>query len=67
MNAKFEWFGFSVARKHVYFYSLLLAGSMFANTMKEQLLGGSPERDAALVELNQMSEKVAALEAAPLY
>lgn len=56
-----------MARKHVYFYSLLLAGSMFANTMKEQLLGGSPERDAALVELNQMSEKVAALEAAPLY
>jgi hypothetical protein len=67
MNSKFEWFGISVARKHVYFYSLLIVGSIFANTMKEEFVGGSSETDAALAEFNQMTEKVAALDAAPLY
>lgn len=40
MNAKFQWFGFSVARKHIYFYTLLIATSLFANTLKDSLLGG---------------------------
>ena len=39
MKAKFEWFGFSIARQHVYFYMLLIATTLCANTMKDSLLG----------------------------
>ena len=39
MNAKFEWFGFSVARRHVYFYLALITTSLGANSMKDSLLG----------------------------
>lgn len=56
MDAKFEWFGFSVARKHVYFYVVLIASSVFANTMKESLLDRderSRETVRRAVEWNQ--------------
>jgi hypothetical protein len=60
MNTKLEWFGFSVARKHVYFYSLLILGSIFANTMKEQLLPtDSAEIEARSSELRQLAEQAA--------
>ena len=49
MNAKFQWFGFSVARKHIYFYTLLIATSLFANVMKDSLLGG-PVLDSKTTE-----------------
>ena len=39
MNAKFEWFGLSVARRHVYFYLALIATSLCAHSVKDSLLG----------------------------
>ena len=45
MNAKFKWFGFSVTRKHVYVYAMLLATSLFANTIKDSF--ASPDVEAA--------------------
>jgi hypothetical protein len=39
MNAKFEWFGFSVARRHIYFYLALITTSLCANSMKDSILG----------------------------
>jgi hypothetical protein len=62
MNAKFEWFGMKVARKHVYFYSLLIVGSLFANTVKNEFAGGDSEGDKALAQLNQVTEQLHALE-----
>jgi hypothetical protein len=60
MNAKFEWLGLSVARKHVYFYSLLIVGTMFANTMKEQIMPThSTELQSKASELRQLAEQVA--------
>ena len=49
MNSKFQWLGFSVARKHIYFYTLLIATSLLANTVKESLLGG-PVLDSKTTE-----------------
>jgi hypothetical protein len=63
MNAKIEWFGFSVARKHVYFYSLLILGSVFANTMKDQFIGQNTETEAMSSELRQLAEQVAGADA----
>lgn len=59
MNARFECFGFSVARKHVYFYATLLLATLAANTMKEQLAGGSSQAaNDSLVELSRFAEQV---------
>ena len=63
MNAKFEWFGFSVARKHVYFYTMLLLATFAGNMMKDRLTGGSSEDQAAFAELNHITEQVASLQA----
>jgi hypothetical protein len=57
MNGRFQWYGFSVARKHVYFYSALIAATLFASTIKHQLI--STEPDPALVELHKLTEQVA--------
>jgi hypothetical protein len=65
MNAKFEWFGFSVARKHVYFYAILLSATLAANAMKDQLVGGPSLDKAALAELDRITEQVASLRAVP--
>lgn len=61
MNAKFEWFGFSVARKHVYFYSLLIVASLLANTIKDQFNGPS-EGEKAVAQFNRLTEELAAFE-----
>lgn len=47
MRATFEWFGFSVARKHVYFYGALLAATIIANCAKDALLGSAEGQEAA--------------------
>jgi hypothetical protein len=57
MNAKFEWFGFSVPRRHVYFYTVLIATSLFANTLKDSLLGGPMLDTAATDQLTQLREQ----------
>jgi hypothetical protein len=68
MDAKFEWFGFSVARKHIYFYTLLILCSIFANGMKEQLLPtDSAEMQAKSFDLRQLAERVASGDNAPSY
>jgi len=61
MNAKFEWFGFSVARKHIYFYTLLIAATVFANSMKDQFVSHQP--DPALNHLKKVQEQMAEAEA----
>ena len=61
MNAKFEWLGFSVARKHVYFYTLLIAATVFVNSMKDQLISHQP--DPALRHLQKVQEQIADAEA----
>ena len=61
MNAKFEWLGFSVARKHVYFYTLLIAATVFANSMKDQLISHQP--DPALGQLKKVQEQIAEAQA----
>jgi hypothetical protein len=61
MNAKFEWLGFSVARKHVYFYTLLIAATVFVNSMKDQLINHQP--DPALSHLQKFQEQMAEAEA----
>jgi hypothetical protein len=61
MNAKFEWLGFSVARKHVYFYSLLIAATVFVNSMKDQFISHQP--DPALRHLQKVQEQMAETEA----
>jgi len=65
MNAKFEWFGFSVARKHVYFYMMLLLATLAANTVQDQLAGGSDQDKNALAELSRINEQVASLRDTP--
>jgi hypothetical protein len=60
MNAKFEWFGFSVARRHVYFYLALIATSVFANTMKDSLLGGPMLDTKAIAQLEELREQIEA-------
>jgi hypothetical protein len=62
MNTKVEWLGFSVARKHVYFYSLLIVGSIFANTMKDQIIGEDSETAAMSSQLRQLAEQAATFE-----
>jgi len=59
MNAKFEWFGFSVARRHVYFYLVLIASSLFANTMKDSLLGENVLDSRTITQLEELREHVA--------
>ena len=59
-DAKFEWFGFSIARQHVYFYVLLIATSLAANTMKESLLGSPVFVDETREQLNQWAEQLRA-------
>lgn len=65
MNAKFEWFGLSVARKHVYFYAMLLLATLAANAMKDLLAGGSNQDRNSLAELSRITEQVASLRATP--
>ena len=65
MNAKFEWFGLSVTRKHVYFYAMLLSATLAANAMKESLIGGSSLDKDTLAELNSITEQMAILQADP--
>jgi hypothetical protein len=62
MNAKFEWLGIKVARKHVYFYSLLIVGSLFANTIKNQLGGGESQTSKAIAEMNRVTDQFAVVE-----
>jgi hypothetical protein len=58
MNAKFEWFGFSVARRHVYFYLALIATSLCANTMKDSLLGENVLDSRTLAQLEELREQM---------
>ena len=62
MNAKFEWFGFSVARRHVYFYLALVATSLCANSMKDSLLGQNVLDSKATKQLEEMRQQ---MESAP--
>ena len=57
MNTKLEWFGFSLARKHVYFYSLLIVVSIFANTMKDEIIGHDVETEAMNAQLRLLAER----------
>lgn len=54
MNAKFEWLGLSVARKHVYFYTLLITASLCAHTVKDSLQekGLSPQVAEQIASFN---------------
>lgn len=63
MNAKFEWFGLSVTRKHVYFYAMLVLATLAANAMKEQVVGGSNQAEDSLAEVSRITEQVASLQA----
>jgi hypothetical protein len=56
MNAKFQWFGFSIARKHLYFYLLLIAASVCANTMKDSILGTAGFSKETQEQLEQWRE-----------
>jgi hypothetical protein len=58
MNAKFEWFGFSVARRHVYFYLALIATSLCANTMKDSLLGQNVLDSRTIEQLAEMRQQL---------
>ena len=61
MNAKFEWFGFSVARRHVYFYLALISTSLCANSIKDSLLGENVldlKTTEQLAEMRQQLENV---------
>ena len=58
MNAKFEWFGFAVARKHIYFYLLLIGTSLCANSMKESLLGAAVFDSPATEQLEQWRDQM---------
>jgi len=62
MNAKFECFGFSIARQHVYFYMLLIATTFCANTMKESLLGAPVFVDEARETMAHWTEQFRAAE-----
>jgi hypothetical protein len=48
MTPTFKWFGFSVPRKHVYFYGALLAATITANCAKDALLGSAEGQKAAV-------------------
>jgi hypothetical protein len=67
MNAKFEWFGFSVARKHVYFYAILAATTLAANSVKDSLIGPT-DGELARIQFAQLEETIAdaAAEITPL-
>ena len=58
MNAKFQWFGFAVARKHVYFYFLLLVATFFANTIKTSLVGDNPADSGASREIAEVHQAI---------
>jgi hypothetical protein len=58
MNTKFEWFGFSVARRHVYFYLALIATSICANSMKDSLLGENVLDSRATKQLEEMRQQL---------
>ena len=62
MNAKFEWFGFSVARRHVYFYLALITTSLCANTMKDSLLGENVLDSRTVAQLEELREHMAEAE-----
>jgi hypothetical protein len=62
MKAKFEWFGFSIARQHVYFYMLLIATTLCANTMKESLLGSPVFVEDAREKMAHWTEQFRAAE-----
>jgi hypothetical protein len=58
MNAKFEWFGFSVARRHVYFYLALISTSLCANSMKDSLLGENVLDSRTMEQLAEMRQQL---------
>ena len=58
MNTKFQWFGLSVARRHVYFYLALIATSVFANSMKDSLLGENVLDPRATQKLEEMRQQL---------
>jgi hypothetical protein len=58
MNAKFEWFGFSVARRHVYFYLALIATSLCANSLKDSLLGENVLDSRTTEQLTEMRQQL---------
>lgn len=65
MNAKFECFGLSVTRKHVYFYAMLLSATLAANAMKDRLAGESNQDNNSFAELSHITEQMAVLQATP--
>ena len=58
MNAKFEWFGLSVARRHVYFYLALITTSLCANSMKDSLLGETVLDSRTTEQLAEMRQQM---------
>jgi hypothetical protein len=62
MNAKFECFGFSIARQHVYFYLFLITTTLCANTMKESLLGAPVFVDETRAKMSHWTEQFRAAE-----
>ena len=58
MNAKFEWFGLSVARRHVYFYLALISTSICANSMKDSLLGENVLDSRTTEQLAEMRQQL---------
>jgi len=58
MNTKFEWFGLSVARRHVYFYLALIATSLCANSMKDSLLGENVLDSRTTEQLAEMRQQL---------
>ncbi|MCI0746007.1 MAG: hypothetical protein L0Y58_11425 [Verrucomicrobia subdivision 3 bacterium] len=64
MDARFEILGFSVARKHAYFYALLLLATLFANTVKE-FVPGETDADRETARLEEVQNTVKRIAAGP--
>jgi len=56
MNVKFESIGSSGERKHVCFYTMLIATSVFANTFKDSLIGPAVLDEKASAQLVEWQE-----------
>ena len=59
MNTILEWIGSSAARRHIYFYLALIATSVFANSVKDSLLGQNVLLDSrATAQLDEMRQQM---------
>ena len=58
MNAILEWIGSSAARRHIYFYLALIATSVFANSVKDSLLGQNVLDSKATKQLEEMRQQI---------